>query len=58
MRRRPLDLPRWRLRLRNRKQKRLVRAFFLFLLVGLAAWLVLQSLPEPARPPSNTAEPG
>jgi hypothetical protein len=57
MRRRPLDLPRWRLRLGNRKQKRLVRAFFLFLLVGLAAWLVLQSLPEPERSPANTAQP-
>jgi len=58
MRRRSFVLPRWGLRLRNRKQKRLVRAFCLLLLVGLAAWLVFHSLPEPERPPSNTAEPG
>ncbi|MFM8469693.1 MAG: hypothetical protein ACKODH_06955 [Limisphaerales bacterium] len=58
MRRRPLDLPRWRLRLRNRKQKRLVRAFIILLFVSLVVWVVYENLPEPARPPTNTAEPG
>ena len=58
IRSRPFVLPRWNRPFRNRKRKRLLRALALLLLVGLAVWLVYQSLPEPDRPPANTAAPG
>ena len=57
MRSRSFVLPRWNRPFRNRKKKRLLRAFGWLLLVGLAGWLVYRSLPEPHVPPANTAAP-
>ena len=57
MRSRSFTLPRWKRPYRNRKQKRLLRAFVWMLLAGLVAWLIYQSLPEPYVPPPNTATP-
>ena len=50
-------LPRWNRRFGDRNKKHILRALGWLLLVGVAAWLVYHSLPEPAEPPENTAAP-
>ncbi len=57
LRARTIDLPRFGRPLRNRKQKRLVRGFFLVILLALAAWAVVRSVPDPPPPERNVAVP-